>query len=214
MSVRRSAVVILVLASLAGGVFAKKKTKEAGAPEGLEPVSFDAAYTMMIDAAELKPASPCMAVSKVVGEDGLETREPVGKRKFEAGAGPEGESAITMSGDLAAWIASGAKTIVEASGVKTGSTGPLLVVRLKSLTMTEEKHDNSVWHANLTLGAELRLGSGATCWSNEYWGAGKNWGDPENRVNYQETVNRALDRALADLLKDAAFAEALCNKCK
>lgn len=208
-------VFVVSMAVAAAGALAAEEGAEPPSPQGPGAVKFNAGYTMMIDESEIKPAKDCMAVSKLVAEDARDDKEgPIGKRRYEADAGLSGDSPIRITGDLVAWLQEGVQTIADRAGVKSAESAPVLVVRLKGLELNEETHDNSDWRANVTLDVELERASGESCWRSEYWAGGKNWGDPKNKVNYRETINRALDRALADLMKDKAFADALCERCK
>lgn len=44
-------------------------------------------------------------------------------------------------------------------------------------------------------------------------GSGTNYGRAGNPENYQETLNRALEKATAELLSEKSFQDALCGKC-
>lgn len=54
-------------------------------------------------------------------------------------------------------------------------------------------------------------GGDAAEWSATKDGFAENYGRPGSNTNYQETVNHALDRALAALVNDSGFTRALCG---
>ena len=55
--------------------------------------------------------------------------------------------------------------------------------------------------------------SPAPCWKGRISGSGTNYGKAGNPENYQETLNRALEKATAELLSEKSFQDALCGKC-
>lgn len=178
------------------------------------PVTFRISYKMMIDPGDVKPAKACMTAAAVQAQDSREDKGPIGLRKLESEKEAHPSSTISFSGDLVAWVESGARSLLDAAGVRLLDPGPRVVVRLLSLKLSEETEDNSDWRGSVTLLVEVERPEGGSCWSSEYWGTAKNWGNPHNRENYRETINHALDRALADLVKDPGFADALCNRCR
>jgi hypothetical protein len=51
------------------------------------------------------------------------------------------------------------------------------------------------------------------CWSATFQGDGNNYGYAGSPENYHETVGRALDKAVDNLVKDPGFNQAICGTC-
>jgi hypothetical protein len=79
--------------------------------------------------------------------------------------------------------------------------------------MIDEKSSrNSSYNATLVLGVEvLDAATKQVVWQARKSGQGGNYGEAGSAVNYQETVSRALEDALAALLHDQEFSRALCH---
>jgi hypothetical protein len=78
--------------------------------------------------------------------------------------------------------------------------------------LDEKTSRNSSYDATLVLGVEVvNAGTKQVVWQARKSGHGGNYGEAGSAVNYQETVSRALEEALAALLHDQEFARALCH---
>ena len=55
--------------------------------------------------------------------------------------------------------------------------------------------------------------NGVNCFTNSYEGAGRNYGSDGSLVNYQEVMNRALDKAIISVLDTPQVRDALCGQC-
>jgi hypothetical protein len=91
----------------------------------------------------------------------------------------------------------------------------------------EKMFRNSEYYAQIALEGVLTLpGSSQPCWKGSLRGSGNNYGRAGNPENYLETLNRALDQAVASLLSSGGqipgqvasatpgFADALCGRCQ
>jgi hypothetical protein len=82
------------------------------------------------------------------------------------------------------------------------------------LNLEERTYHNAEFSGGV--GLDLVLGtasSPAPCWKGRISGSGTNYGKAGNPENYQETLNRALEKATAELLSEKSFQDALCGKC-
>jgi hypothetical protein len=74
----------------------------------------------------------------------------------------------------------------------------------------------SIWHrssydAHLNLTGQLQSSSGKTCWKDSVDGASGNYGYSGSVPNYQETLNGALDAAIAKMAQSQGFKDAMCH---
>lgn len=88
-----------------------------------------------------------------------------------------------------------------------------LKIALVQLTIAELASRISRYDADLVL--DVKLSNTETkqiLWQARKSGHGHNGGEAGSAVNYQETVSRALEDALGNLLRDSGFAAGLCGR--
>lgn len=125
------------------------------------------------------------------------------------------EYPIKMQGDPGAYVRSGLEVAMQAAGgAPAGKTPSNLAITITEIALEEKTFYNAEFKGRIGLDAVLnRPGSSNACWSGRVSGNGQNYGKAGNPKNYQETLNRALDEASAQLLSAPGFADALCGKC-
>ncbi|HEY2809602.1 MAG TPA: hypothetical protein VGI91_12490 [Steroidobacteraceae bacterium] len=67
------------------------------------------------------------------------------------------------------------------------------------------------YEALIAMSGELKSPGGKSCWKGTVQGKGSNYGYAGSIVNYQETVNQALDAATRQLVSSQSFRDALCH---
>jgi hypothetical protein len=179
----------------------------ACAPSSLAPTTFAAAYRMMASAAEVPTVPQCAAYGRLEVEDAREARQVVGARYLEAG-GPRHD--VGMDGDVEAWLRAGAEAILGAASVDHDpGSERVITLALTSVTTDESVYRQAEYDGKVIV--EVTVSGGGADWSASEEGFAENYGRPGSAVNYQETVNHALDRALASLMADPGFRDALCG---
>lgn len=184
----------------------------ACAQKTLAPASFAADYHPQIDSADVIAAKVCASISGVDVENALPGNR-VGKRALQDKPVPPQD--ISMTGNAAGWVKSATVDIFRLAGLKSQDTrGPRLKLRLTDIVLHENVYVNSGYDGRVTLEAALVNAQGQECWSQRLSGIAKNYGDSGSAINYQETVNHALDRALMSLVADKSFESASCGSCR
>ncbi len=180
----------------------------AGPSKG--PVSFPAIYA---PSGNLTALPSCAAASKIDVADGRKSKSIVVGRRFEEGA-PNVDYPIQMEGELAPQLRSGLERIFKRS-VANDDSSQELDFTLRELFLEEKVFRNAEYDGRLALEAVVKApGSSKTCWKGEVVGLGENYGKAGNPENYQQTIGRALDAAVAELVKAPGFSDALCGTCK
>jgi len=178
----------------------------AGPSKG--PVSFTANYA---PSGNLTALPSCAAASKVEVTDGRKSKSIVVGRRFEEDA-PNVDYPIQMEGDIAPQLRTGLERIFKRA---SDDTAKELDFTVRELFLEEKVFRNAEYDGRLALAAEVKApGSSKTCWKGEVVGLGENYGKAGNPENYQETIGRALDAAVAELVKAPGFSDALCGACK
>ncbi len=175
-------------------------------------ITFPAVYFSSRD--NLPPAVPsCAAPIQVVVTDARLTPSVVGRR-FEEEK-PTVEYPIKMQGDAGAYVRNGVEKALQAAGGAPAGKAPAnLAITITQIAVEEKTFYNAEFTGQIGVDAVLtRPTSSETCWSGRVSGSGRNYGKAGNPKNYQETLNRALDDATAQLLRVPGFTDALCGKC-
>jgi hypothetical protein len=175
-------------------------------------ITFPAAYFRSGES--LPPAVPsCTAPIQVVATDARPTPSVVGRR-FEEEK-PTVEYPIKMQGDAGAYVRNGVEKALQAAGGAPAGKAPAnLAITITQIAVEEKTFYNAEFTGRMGLEVVLtRPTSSEPCWSGRVSGSGRNYGKAGNPTNYQETLNRALDDATAQLLRAPGFADALCGKC-
>ncbi len=175
-------------------------------------MTFPAAYFRSGES--LPPAVPsCTGPIQVVVTDARPTSSVVGRR-FEEEK-PTVEYPIKMDGDAVAYVRNGVEKALQApGGAPAGKASANLAITIAQIAVEEKTFFNAEFTGRISLdGVLTRPASSAPCWSGRLSGSGRNYGKAGKQINYQETLNRALDDATTQLLKTPGFADALCGKC-
>lgn len=178
----------------------------ACAPSTLTPTTFSADYKTMGSIGDFQTAPDCAAYASidVAVPDDLSR---VGVRYLEEG---NERWDVGMTGDAAAWLRAGVDNALRMSSIEQdASSGHTVRVELDSIVTDESVYRQAEFDGKVVLRARV-TGDGAD-WSGNKEGFAENYGKPGNNTNYQETVNHALDRALAALVNDSGFRDALCE---
>jgi hypothetical protein len=122
---------------------------------------------------------------------------------------------IQMQGDAAPYV----RSALEANLKRAGSPGggqntSTLATTLVKLNLEERTYHNAEFSGEVGLDFILsNPSSPAACWKGRITASGADYGKAGNPENYQETLNRALEKATAELLSQKSFQDALCGKC-
>ena len=160
------------------------------------------------------PSVPdCSGPIAVTVTDAREKPAEAGRR-FEENK-PDVVYPIQMEGDAAAYV----RSALDANFKRAGSPGggqstSTLTATLVKLNLEERTYHNAEFSGGVGLDLVLNAAnSPLPCWKGRITGTGTNYGKAGNPENYQETLNRALEKATADLLSQKSFQDALCGKC-
>lgn len=194
-TMKKSCVALLGLAALAA----------ACAPSTLSPTTFSADYTMMGSIGDFSTAPDCATYGE------LEVTAPadlgkVGVRYLEEGSE---RWDVGMTGDAEAWLRAGVESALRAASIEQADSGRTITVELVSITTDESVYRQAEFDGKVVIRG--RVSGGGADWSATTDGFAENYGSPGSNTNYQETVNHALDKALAALVNDSGFTGALCG---
>jgi hypothetical protein len=193
---------LLTLAALAAvTVFA------ACGPSTLAPYTFPASYQLMGSPGDFSVAPECARYATIVVEDGRADASKVGVRYLEEGGA---RYDVGMDGDVEAWLRQGVEQAFRQASIgQDAASGHTVTVTLESVTTDEAVYRRAEYDGKVVL--RTRVSGGGADWQGGTDGFAENYGYAGKAVNYQETVNHALDRALARLVNDSGFREALCQ---
>jgi hypothetical protein len=155
----------------------------------------------------------CSGPIAVTVTDAREKPAEAGQR-FEENK-PDVVYPIQMAGDAAAYV----RSALEANFKRAGSPGggqstSTLAATLVQLNLEERTYHNAEFSGGVGLDLVLNTdNSPSPCWKGRISGSGTNYGKAGNPENYQETLNRALEKATASLIAQKSFQDALCGKC-
>ncbi len=156
---------------------------------------------------------PCTGPITVTVADVRDNPSEVGRRFEEKRPGVD--YPIKMTGDVTAYVRSALEALLKRAGNPgPGPTAITLTVTLDQLYLEEKTYSNAEFSGGVGLEVLVNVANSSTpCWKGQITGGGTNYGKIANPENYQETLNRALEKATADLLRQRKFREALCGKC-
>lgn len=176
----------------------------------LKPTSFRAQYEMQVDNDEVSPVPACAAASLAAFED-ARTDTAIGERFHEKT--PNVKLPIAMTDDPMLWMQTGFVELARRAVLPYTTEGkPEITIRLASLWVDEQVYRNAEYDGRIVLDVLVAPpGGGATCWSGRVDGFAENYGRAGKEVNYQETVNHALDKAILKTFATPEFADALCS---
>jgi len=177
----------------------------ACAPSDLSPYTFDAMYQPVGSIGEISTAPDCATYRELVVEDGRED-DTVGVRYLEEGTD---RYDVTMGGDAEEWLRDAVDHAFSQAGIeKSGDSNRTVRVTLERIETDEAVYRRAEYDAKVVLEAAV---SGGASWDAKKDGFSENYGYAGSAENYQETVNHAADRALAALVNDSGFLDALCK---
>jgi hypothetical protein len=179
-------------------------------PSSVPPLTIPLQYKTMASPAEFPTLPACAALSKSSVRDARDEKA-IGKRYAEKkNSAPPAE--VTTTSDVAAWAATGLESALKRTGIATNkASAPALTLTLDQITTSENVLHRAGYEAHISVSAELRSASGASCWSGRADGAAENYGYAGSVENYQETLNHALDRAILRVLTTPEFKKAICS---
>jgi hypothetical protein len=164
----------------------------------------------MIEPEEVTPVRPCALASAVTVED-TRTDATSGERSHEDK--PAVKQAVTAVGDVAAWVRSGFEAIARIAVLRTSvANRPTITIRVAQLWIQEIVYKRAEYDGRMILDVVIRSADGSlVCLEGRFDGNAENYGYAGKRENYQETMNHALDQALAKALASPEVVDAICN---
>lgn len=171
------------------------------APSDLAPYTFPAQYKFMGSPGDYQMAPDCAGYGELVVEDGRDDTVNVGVRYLEEGGS---RYDVGMEGDVEAWLRAAAEQAFREAGISDGG-GRTVTIRLESLLTDESVYRRAEYDGTVVIRGSVGDFSASKK------GFAENYGYAGSAENYQETVNHALDKALADLVNDPGFRDALCE---
>ncbi len=173
----------------------------------VDPMSVPLLYTPNPKNAGVVGALTCNAISEIQVSD-ARTDKSLGTRTHES---LPLKAEVTTGSDAATWVHNGLQSVLTQNAITIPGSGPKLGVTLDSLHTTESIWHRSGYDARIVLTGRLQGRSGKVCWNATVQGTGGNYGYSGSIVNYQETLNSALDAASLNLAQLPGFRDALCQ---
>lgn len=156
---------------------------------------------------------PCAQAVQLALEDLRADRSVIGQRFMEKTPGTR--YPIQMQGDALVYVGNALTLRLQQAGATaSGGSQATLSVQLLQLTIDESIFYNSEYTAQTTLQLALKSSSRPQpCWQGQVYATASNYGASASTVNYQETLDRLMDAAIAQMVKTPGFPDALCGKC-
>jgi len=167
----------------------------------LGPYNFPAQYRFMGEPGDYQAAPACARYRDLKIVDARANRLKVGTRYSEKG-GPRYD--VGMGGDIEGWLRAAATQAFAEAGIRSGGSKTVSIY-LKSVVTDESVYSRASYDGSVAI--EAKVGR----FSTSKKGFAENYGYAGSAENYQETVNHALDKALAALVSDSGFRGALCK---
>ena len=175
----------------------------------VDPMSVPLLYTPSPKNAGVVGALACNAISQIQVSD-ARTDKALGTRVHES---LPLKAEVTTDSDAASWVRNGLQNLLTQNGITLRGNAPKLSVTLDSLHTTESIWHRSGYDASISLTGRLQSPSGKVCWNATVQGTGGNYGYSGSILDYQQTLNGALDAAGVNLAQLQGFKDALC-KCE
>jgi hypothetical protein len=172
----------------------------------VDPLAVPLAYKSDVRLVAAKTAS-CSTVSRIEVED-RRADKALGIRFHES---KPLKAEVTAASDPAVWVQDGMQTFLSRNGITVTSSGPKLLVELRSLKTAENIWHRSGYEAKVSLLARLQSPSGKICAEQSVQGKAGNYGYSGSIENYQEVLNSALDDATQHALDSPLFDSAICQ---
>lgn len=178
-------------------------------PATVSPVAVPLQYKTMSSPGEFPALGSCAGVSAVRVTD-ARSDTVLGKRFVEGKNVPA--AAVTASSDVAVWVRTAVLEELSRAGATTAKAdAPTLTIKVDQINTTENVLHRSGYEARVAISADLAGSNGTSCWKDRAEGFAENYGYAGSIVNYQETLNHALDRAMIRLMNSAEFKKAVCG---
>lgn len=176
----------------------------------LEPVTFATSYQSEGRASAITAAPACAIFRQVNVVDERRDKRLAGVRLMQH---KDGRSDIFVEGDVESWLRAGVSRGLVQAHFPQDESAPLdLRVKLAAIHIEEVAFRNSTFEGRVVLDVELAdAESGEAVWTHRTDGVAGNYGRPGKAKNYQETVNHALDRAVARVVNDHELRDKLCG---
>jgi hypothetical protein len=173
----------------------------------VQPITVPLVYKPSPKQLGLVNSFPCNAVARVQATD-ARTDKTLGLRTHET---KPLKAEVSASGDAAAWIEDGVQKYLTQAGIHFQGGGPALIMSLDSLRTSESILRRSSYEARIGLSSRLQSSAGKTCWEGKTDGTAGNYGYSGDILDYQETLNGALNAAIVHMGESAGFRDALCH---
>jgi hypothetical protein len=171
-------------------------------------------YKYYVSGGAIPPSLPaCAGTIEVSVTDEGEKPVELGRR-FEEDK-PSVVWPIAMNGNAADYVRDAIEANLQRAGNPgRGQTASTLKAGITQMTLEERTFHNAEFSGSVGLDLALVISAeGAPCWKGQIAGAGTDYGKAGNPENYQETLNRAIEHAMTDLLNQKGFRDALCGQC-
>lgn len=182
-------------------------TVSACVVSSVQPVTVPLVYKPSPKQLGLVNSFPCNAVARVQATD-ARTDKTLGLRAHET---KPLKAEVSASGDVAAWIEDGVQKYLTQAGIHFQGGGPALIMSLDSLRTSESILRRSSYEARIGLSSRLQTSAGKSCWEGKTDGTSGNYGYSGSILDYQETLNGALNAATVHMAESPGFRDALCH---
>jgi hypothetical protein len=173
----------------------------------VDPLSIPLAYKTDPKNASVLGALLCNSISQVQVSDSR-AEKTLGTRVHES---KPLKASVTAATDPAAWTQVGMQTFLGQHGISIQGSGPKLIVSLDAMNIVESIWHRSSYDAHISLTGQLQSPNGKICWKEAADGAAGNYGYSGSILNYQETLNSALDAATLHMAQSQGFKDAVCH---
>jgi hypothetical protein len=176
----------------------------------LKPISFPTDYRPEGSAGAITVVPACAVYREFTVLDQRPDKHNAGIRTIQDR--PD-RSDIFIEGDVAAWFRAGVERGLALAQFPQDSGAKLdLTFKLAGIHIEEIAYRNSTFEGRVVIDIELREpGSSGHLWTDRVDGTAENYGRPGNPENYRETINHALDRAVASALNNTELRSRLCG---
>ena len=176
------------------------------------PAAFPAATTQYGSPVP-RTLPPCAQAVQLALTDQRPDPSVIGQRYVESTPGTR--YPIQMQGSVLVFVGDAlVLRLKQAGAIAPNSSQGTLVVELLQLMIDEKIFYNSEYSAQTTLHLVLKTPAAVEpCWQGQVNASASNYGKSASTENYQETLDRLMDAAVAELAKAPGLADALCGRC-
>lgn len=173
----------------------------------VQPVTVPLVYKPSPKQLGLVNSFPCNAIARVQVTD-ARSEQTLGVRAHES---KPLTAEVSASGNAGSWVEDGVQKYLTQAGIHFQGGGPALMLSLDSLRTSETVLRRSSYEARTVLTGRLQTPAGKNCWEGKLEGASGNYGYSGSILDYQETLNDALNAATVHMAESQGFREALCH---